>query len=158
MLNLSTKERMHLEDQQSHEELCVNKYQTYANEAQDPVLKELFLNHATAEYEHYNTLNQLLNGQIPNMNAGSQMQNSNNQSQNNSNMNITTNMYNQNDIALCKDLLMTEKYVSTTYNNAIFASSNPAIRQILNHIQKDEQHHGEDILNYLESKGISNPE
>ncbi|HBM76400.1 MAG TPA: spore coat protein, partial [Clostridiaceae bacterium] len=32
----------------------------------------------------------------------------------------------------------------------------PNMRQALNHIQKEEQEHGEAIYNYMESKGMYN--
>jgi hypothetical protein len=46
-------------------------------------------------------------------------------------------------------LLSTEKYVSATYNTAIFEFNNTQIRKTLNHIQKEEQEHGELLYNYL---------
>ena len=45
------------------------KYQTYANQAQDPQLKQLFSSLAQKEQEHLNTINQILNGQVQ-MSAG----------------------------------------------------------------------------------------
>ena len=42
MLNLTTKERMLLEDEKKHEQLCVQKYQDYSNKACDSELKNLF--------------------------------------------------------------------------------------------------------------------
>ena len=41
MVNLSTKERMLLEDEKSHEQLCVDKYNEYSNKAHCPELKKL---------------------------------------------------------------------------------------------------------------------
>lgn len=60
---------------------------------------------------------------------------------------------NQTDVDLCFDLLNTEKYVSSTYNTAIFEFTDHSHRAALNHIQKEEQEHGEKIYNYLKSKG-----
>jgi spore coat protein CotF len=54
-------------------------------------------------------------------------------------------------------MLMTEKYVSGAYDTAIFEFRDPQVRQILNHIQKEEQQHGEAIFNYMESMGMYNP-
>ena len=53
---------------------------------------------------------------------------------------------------------MTEKYVSGTYDTSIFEFRDANIRQALNHIQKEEQQHGEDIFNYMQSKGMYNPQ
>ena len=60
------------------------------------------------------------------------------------------------DKEMCTDVLMTEKYVSGEYDTAIFEFTNPQVRQILNHIQKEEQQHGEKIFNYMQSNGMYN--
>ncbi|HHW11474.1 MAG TPA: spore coat protein [Firmicutes bacterium] len=173
-LKLTNKERMLLQDQKSHEEICIQKYNDYANMASDPQLKALFKQNAQTEQEHLNTINQLLNGQIPNMNQGQ----SGGQQQNQSPMQIlqqqssqqlsqqqTNSFQGQNqssgyqaDQNLCTDMLMTEKYVSGTYDTAIFEFRDPQVRQILNHIQKEEQQHGEAIFNYMQSVGMYNPQ
>nr|WP_312576095.1 spore coat protein [Sedimentibacter sp.] len=182
--NLSTKEKFLLEDQKSHEQLCIQKYTTYANQASDPQLKNIFNNNAKQEQEHLNSINQLLNGQIPSMNnqqqssmqsSQSQMQSGQQnmqskqpqmqsvqmkpsmnqfpQSSNNSSQNGSL-MSNRSDKDMCSDLLMTEKYVSNAYDTAIFEFSNPQVRNVLNHIQKEEQQHGESIFKYMESNGM----
>jgi len=145
MINLTQKERMLLEDQKSHEETCIKKYNDYANQAQDPELKQLFRTYAAQEQTHLDTINQILAGQLPNMGQGQQQNNQ---------PGVKTNVNNQNDATLCTDMLMTEKYVSSAYNTAIFEFRDPNIRQILNHIQKEEQQHGEGIFNYMQSKGM----
>ncbi|SNS12209.1 Spore coat protein CotF [Anaerovirgula multivorans] len=142
-IQLTQKETMLLQDQKSHEEMCIKKYNNYANQAQDPQLKQLFKFHASQEQQHLDTINQLLNGQLPNTN---QQQN---QQQNQMQSNV-----NSNDSDLCQDLLMTEKYVSGTYNTVIFEFTNTNARQVLNHIQKEEQQHGEDIFNYMQQNGM----
>lgn len=73
-VQLSQKERMLLQDQQHHEQLCVQKYNKYANETQCSELKQLFQTHSSHEQQHYNTISQILSGQIPNMNQGQQNQ------------------------------------------------------------------------------------
>ncbi|MGB4438214.1 MAG: spore coat protein, partial [Sedimentibacter sp.] len=62
--------------------------------------------------------------------------------------------YNTSDKDLCTDMLMTEKYVSGAYNTAIFEFRDTQVRSILNHIQKEEQQHGESIFKYMESNGM----
>ncbi|MFT9496177.1 spore coat protein [Anaerosolibacter sp.] len=149
MLQLTQKERMLLEDQKSHEELCIKKYMKYANEAQDTQLKQLFAYYASVEQEHLNTVTQILNGQVPSTSSqGGQQQQQQNQ------QNFTGNtVCSENDIALCKDALTTEKYVSSAYDTTIFECTDKNVRQVLNHIQKEEQEHGEGLFNYLKSKG-----
>lgn len=156
-ISLNTKERLLLEDEKSHEELCIQKYSNYSKLASDQQLKDLFNNHAKIEQEHLNTINQLLNGQLPAMNNQQGANNptpqqpaSNNTA--NSQNNVAT--YQTSDKDLCTDLLMTEKYVSSTYNTAIFEFRDTNVRDVLNHIQKEEQKHGEAIYKYMESKGM----
>lgn len=161
MLNLTQKERMLLEDQKIHEEACVKKYTKYAGEAEDAALKQMFLKHAGQEQQHYDTLNQILSGQLPSMSQGQGQQGQQNQqsySQNTMQTASNSGTYSQKDADLCQDLLTTEKYVSSTYNTTIFECIDTNIRQILNHIQKEEQEHGEDISSYMISKGMYNPQ
>ena len=63
---------------------------------------------------------------------------------------------NQDDKILCTDLLSTEKYVSSTYNTAIFEFRDENVRNVLNHIQKEEQEHGKKIYDYMASHGMYN--
>lgn len=156
MTNLSTKERMLLEDEKSHEQLCIDKYNEYSNKASCPELKNLFSQLAQKEQEHLNSINQLLNGIVPNLNQqqNGQKNNSNQQLTNQSPINSNVNNYNEHDKMLCSDSLSTEKFVSSTYNTAIFEFRDKNIRQVLNHIQKEEQEHGEKIYNYMASHGM----
>lgn len=154
MTNLTQKEKSLLQDQKSHEELCIKKYNDYANQAQDPQLKQIFTNHAKKEQEHLNSINQILNGQVPNVNQNAQSQQQNQQIQTASQGQMG--MKNKNDAELCEDVLMTEKYVSSSYNTAIFEFRDHNIRQVLNHIQGEEQEHGEAVFKYMESKGMYN--
>ncbi|WP_251860772.1 spore coat protein [Clostridium sp. Marseille-Q2269] len=159
MTNLTQKEKYLLEDQKSHEELCIKKYTNYANQSKDPELKQLFLNNAQQEQQHLDSVTQILNGQVPNVNQQQGGQQSNNQQQNSQmKSNEGTGLYNKNDADLCTDLLATEKYVSSTYDTAIFEFRDANIRNVLNHIQKEEQEHGESIFKYMESKGMYNPQ
>lgn len=157
MLNLTQKETYLLEDQKSHEELCIKKYTNYANQAQDQQLKQLFLTHAQQEQEHLNTIVQILSGQVPNLSQSQQQQQSNQAQYTQQQPSTNTGMTNQTDADLCNDLLATEKYVSGTYNTAIFEFTDHNVREALNHIQKEEQQHGEDIFNYMQSHGMYNP-
>lgn len=166
---LTQKERMLLEDQKKHEEICIQKYQSYANQVQDPQLKQLLNSYAQQEQQHLNTLNQLLAGQVPSINQSqnqSQQQQppfQNQQQQNQAaqqagQMGSSFNQAQQNDAAILTDLLMTEKYVSNTYDTAIFEFTCPKTREVLNHIQKEEQQHGEGIFNYMQSRGMYQPQ
>ncbi|AFQ43515.1 spore coat protein [Desulfosporosinus meridiei] len=154
-IQFSQKEKSLLMDQKEHEESCVDKYAKYANQAQDAELKQLFTSYSAQEQEHLNSINQMLAGQIPAM-GGQQKQGQQAQQQQASggSQGQMQGNYNQEDAKLCKDMLMTEKYVSGAYNTAIFEFRDTNVRQVLNHIQKEEQEHGEGIFQYMQSKGM----
>ena len=142
-------------DQRTHEETCVDKYAKYANQAQDTQLKQLFSTHSAQEQQHLDTINQMLNGQAPIV--GGQQSQGQQQMAGGTQAPITSSVqgnYNQEDAKLCKDMLMTEKYVSGAYDTAIFEFRDSNIRQVLNHIQKEEQKHGEEIFQYMQSQGM----
>lgn len=165
-LNLSQKEKMLLNDQKGHEQICIEKYQNYAQQAQDPQLKQIFLSLAQQEQTHFNTINQIMNGTVPSMAQGqgqqsAQSQQGGMQSQTQAsagmqNQQAAAGSYTKNDAQLCTDMLMTEKYVSGAYDTAIFEFTDSNVRQALNHIQKEEQQHGEKIFNYMKSHGMYN--
>lgn len=148
-ITLSQKEKMLLQDQKSHEELCIKKYSDYANEAQDNQLKQIFKTNEQDERNHLDSINQLLSGNVPQMNAQSQSLQSNMN-------NMQPASGNMSDKEMCEDVLTTEKYVSGTYDTTIFEFRDTGARDVLNHIQKEEQKHGEAVFKYMESKGMYN--
>jgi len=153
MNNLTQKEKLLLQDQRTHEEVCIKKYNEYAGRAQDPQLKQVFSSHAKYEQQHLDTINQIISGQVPNMNQNQQGQQGTQGQQP-----MRTGSGSKGDADLCNDMLMTEKYVSGAYDTAIFEFRDTNIRQALNHIQKEEQQHGESISKYMESNGLYNPQ
>lgn len=155
-LKLTQKEKSLLEDQKKHEQICVEKYKTYASQAQDPALQQLFNSYAEQEQQHLNSVTQMLNGQIPTM--SSQQQSAQSSQQNAPTSSSRVSASNQSDNTLCTDMLMTEKFVSGAYDTAIFEFADPNARQVLNHIQKEEQGHGQGIFEYMQSKGMYNPQ
>lgn len=161
-ITLTQKERMLLEDQKSHEQLCIEKYSKYASQAQDPQLKQIFKANEQSERTHLDSINQLLSGTVPQMNQqqGQQQNQQQSQQQNQGSVqsmsNTQSTQSSMSDKDMCSDLLMTEKYVSGAYNTAIFEFKNTEVRDVLNHIQKEEQKHGEAIFKYMESKGMYN--
>ncbi|MDD4112209.1 MAG: spore coat protein [Herbinix sp.] len=167
-VTLSTKEQLLLQDQKSHEEQCILKYDNYANLAVDSQLKTIFKNNAHKEREHLQTINQLLNGQVPSMAGGSQQQSGQQTGQQQSGQQgsnwtmsqqesidkSATTGFKASDKDMCIDMLNTEKYVSGTYDTTIFECKSAQVRDVLNHIQKEEQKHGEAIFSYMSSKGM----
>lgn len=150
-INLSQKERMILEDGKHQEDICVKKYESFAEQAKDSELKQLFNKLASEEQHHYNIINDLLQGKKPNLSHSSN-------AMNNQSVNVNSNMAfsNPEDAILCGDLLATEKYVSGFYDTGIFESANKEVREALQHIQKEEQHHGDELFNYMNSHGMYN--
>lgn len=162
-ITLSQKERLLLEDQKKSEEICIEKYTNYAIQAKDSQLKQLFNAHAQVERTHLDSINQLLSGTIPQTNQQQQQQQSQGFTQTMQSQAPTASMSNTQpiginltDAEMCNDLLMTEKYVSGTYDTTIFEFRNPQVRDLLNHIQKEEQKHGEAIFQYMQSNGMYN--
>ncbi len=151
-VQLSQKEQMLLKDLKGHEELCVEKYSKYAKEAECANLSQMFQNLASREQQHYNTISQIITGQVPSMNQGQGQQGQGQQAQGMQSQG--SNSYSQKDFNMLSDMLATEKYVSGTYDTSIFEFQDTNLRQILNHIQKEEQEHGEEIFNYMHSHGM----
>ncbi|MCF6464419.1 spore coat protein [Clostridium sp. Cult2] len=145
-IQLTQKERMLLEDGKKQEDLCVKKYQSYANQVQDVQLKNLLMEIAQEEQHHYDMINQILQGMQPDMayKPGSYT----------AQPNPTFQGPGANDQTLLEDLLSTEKYVSGFYDTAVFEAADPNVRQAIQHIQKDEQNHGEKLFNYMNSHGM----
>jgi len=158
-IQLTQKERLLLEDQKHHEQLCIQKYNLYSELVQDPQLKQMFKDFAAQEQKHLDTINQILSGQVPSMNQNQQggQQSQASAQQGSQNQQATNNQQHMKPQECLQDLLMTEKYVSGTYNIAIFEFENPQVRDILNHIQKEEQKHGEAIFQYMRNHNMYNP-
>jgi spore coat protein CotF len=166
-VQLTTKEKYLLEDSRTHEEQCIQKYENYANLATDSELKAVFRSNGQKEQEHLQTINQLLSGTVPSMGQSSSQGNQNSQGGSSPSVtsqqssvdakNMTNCGFNASDKDLCTDMLMTEKYVSGAYDTAIFEFKDASVRDVLNHIQKEEQKHGEAIFAYMQSKGMYKP-
>ncbi len=172
MNTLTQKEITLLQDEKKHEEICIEKYSKYAAQASDPQLKALFKELEGQEQQHLDTINQMLSGTVPMMNTGKQkpklqeMGQAQPATQSQSTMQSqilaqsqtqgSGSNASQSDCYLCTDALSTEKFVSSTYDTAIFEFKDPNMRQALNHIQKEEQEHGEKIYNYMAQNGMYN--
>lgn len=171
---LTQKEQQLLSDQLNHEKVCIQKYSNYAQQVRDPQLKQMFSQYASEEQNHYDTVSQLLSGQPANLSmsagAGQGRQQGQFQQQRPAQQIQmqggeaaelqgdvgAAGMTNQEDATILGDMLMTEKFVSGAYDTAIFESANSGVRQALQHIQKEEQQHGEGIFNYMSQRGIYN--
>jgi len=168
-VTLTTKEKFLLEDSKTHEEQCIQKYENYTKLACDSELKAVFRSNGLKEVEHLQTINQLISGKVPDVSQsggqssgqGGQPQtwpgDQNSQQQTVEMQSSGGNVFKASDKDLCTDALMTEKYVSGAYNTAIFEFKDAKVRDVLNHIQKEEQKNGEAIFSYMQSKGMYSP-
>ena len=66
---LKEKERTVIQDLQTQEKSCIEKYGKYAQQARDPELKSLFQTLQKKEQEHYDSLSQVLSGTVPQVNC-----------------------------------------------------------------------------------------
>lgn len=151
-MTLNQKETGLLKDLKDQEQLCVEKYKKHAECACDASLKSLFGYFQQNEQAHLNTLTQIGNGSIPSMDSGNKPVKpdiTNSACRCSAEQNAT-------DKYLCSDALAGEKHVSTLYDTCIFEFRDPQIRNILNHIQKEEQEHGKELFDYMNLNGMYN--
>ncbi len=149
-MQLTQKETSLLKDLKNQEKLCVDKYSKHAEAAHDPQLKQLFKQIAGVEQGHLDTLNQIEGGAVPAV-SGSKS----------STVPTFTATYStadtpekKQDSYLCSDLLSTEKHASSLYNTCVFEFGQSDLRQVLNHIQTEEQGHGEQIYKYMKANSM----
>ena len=149
-MTLTQKETDLLNDLKSQEKLCIEKYTKYSNDACDPTLKGLFSSLKSNEEAHLSTINKILGGEEVTTaappTAVSQKLNIQPSS--------CPEQQKQCDAFLCKDALTMEKHVSSMYDVSIFEFSSPVLRDTLNHIQKEEQNHGEQLYEYLSKNNL----
>jgi rubrerythrin len=151
MMTLTTKESGLLKDMKGQEELCIEKYKKYAELAKSGELKALFEAMAKVEQNHLTTITAMMGGTVPSVPAG-QLENSNNQHC--KSVQYSSDSDRQSDAFLCRDMLGTEKHVSSLYDVSIFEFKDPAARKVLNHIQAEEQQHGEQLYAYMSCNGM----
>lgn len=153
-MQLTQKETSLIKDLKSQEQLCIDKYTKYSAEAKDAQLKNLFSEISKTEQGHLDTLTQIESGTIPSLSSGSGQS---------AGMTSFTPTYNttptpekSTDEYLCKDTLTMEKHVSSVYDTSIFEFCNKELRDVLNHIQKEEQEHGKKLFDYMSTNSMYN--
>lgn len=143
-MTLTQKETSLLKDLKSQEQLCYEKYSKYSEMAKASELKALFKDISTAEKAHYDTVCSILNGTVPNV--------SENLSANNDcckAVSYSSESDRDHDKFLLSDMLAMEKHVSGLYDTTVFEFCDPNARKMLNHIQSEEQQHGEQLFAYM---------
>ena len=146
---LTQKEATLIKDLKGQEQLCIDKYTKHAECAHDPQLKQLFNRIAEVERGHLNTLTQMENGGTPPTGGGGQSTVPTFAAYHS----VETPEKKQ-DCYLCTDLLTTEKHAAGLYNTCVFEFGQTELRQVLNHIQTEEQEHGEMIYKYMKANSM----
>ena len=150
---LKEKERSVIEDLQTQEKSCVEKYGKYAEQARDPELKNLFRNIQQEEQKHYDSLGQVLKGTVPSCNCNDSDGKSYTPKATYDAM--TNSEQKQNDCFLATDCIGTEKMVSSEYNTNVFTCGNSDVRKLLADIQIEEQNHAEMLYKYKQANGMA---
>ena len=157
MMNWTQKEASLLKDLKGQEQLCVDKYGKYAQQAHDPELQQLFHQIQQVEQQHLQTVTTLMNGQLPQQGGqqqGQQAQQRSPHAEPSLPQGMSVQQAMAEDKFLCEDALCTEKEVSGAYNTSIFEFRDPQVRQALNQLQSAEQEHGEMIYQYMARNGM----
>ena len=145
-MTLTQKEHDILNDLKSQEQLCILKYTRYEGEAHDPALKQIFSEIKATEAEHLATVERMIGGEEVTVTSPGKSAKADK---------FEGKCYNgtddekQADAYLCRDALSMEKHVSSVYNTGLFEFNSPTLRDTLNHIQREEQNHGEKIYSYM---------
>ena len=150
-MNLTVKERELLSDLRTQEKLCVEKYGKYEEQACDPALRALFSSVKSAEEGHLTTVERVLAGEDvtakPAPSAESQKLTVA--------QSTCTEAEKHADAYLCQDAITMEKHVSALYDTTVFESVQPALRDVLGAIQKEEQNHGQQFYEYLSINNLT---
>jgi len=151
-MQLTQKETSLLKDLKGQEQLCIDKYSKHSQCAVDPQLKGLFTMIAQHEQEHLDTLTQLEQGNVPFVDNSKKEP----LPTFSSTYGTVENEDKKNDCYLCKDLLSTEKHASSLYNTSVFEFKDEGMRDVLGHIQSEEQTHGKMIYDYMKANSMYN--
>lgn len=150
---LKQKEKDAISELQTQEKTCVEKYRRYQQQAKDGELKKLFGNLQKSEQKHYDTLEQVLNGQVPSCDCNdSEGRDYKPQATYTS---MAQGEDKQSDNFLVTDCIGTEKYVSSEYNTTVFKFADAALRKLLADIQIEEQNHAEMLYKYKTANGMA---
>ena len=149
-MTLTQKENSLLTDLKSQEQLCIEKYGKYEQDANDPCLKALFKSIKSTEESHLSTISRIMSGEEVTTNTAPTAVSQKLECP----MSSCTEEQKKRDAFLCKDALTMEKHVSGLYDTSIFEFSSPTLRDTLSHIQKEEQNHGEQLYQYMSKNNM----
>ena len=126
---LKEKERTVIQDLQTQEKSCIEKYGKYAQQARDPELKSLF-----------QTLQNDSDGRDYQPKAAY--------------TSVMSSEDKEHDAFLATDCIGTEKLISGEYNSEVFAFEDSGVRKLLADIQVEEQNHAEMLYKYKTANGM----
>lgn len=152
MINLTDKERYIIQDLQSQEKLCIQKYAFYEEMAYDPELCELFNQIKQSEEKHLNSLNDVLNGNVAAADVNDYSA-ANYMPKKDYHVN-SSKAEKDHDSFLATDAITMEKYVSGAYNFDLFQFSNNQLRKLLADIEVEEQNHAEMLYKYKKANAM----
>ncbi len=149
-MTLTPKEQALLKDLKGQEKLCWEKYDKYSTDACSDELKNMFSEMANTERSHYDSITQMLSGTVPQMPTGLSGENNHWCRK----VDYRDEMSKNIDKFLCTDMLASEKHASSLYDVSVFEFTDPNARKALNHIQAEEQQHGEKLWAYMNANGL----
>ncbi|MBP3325877.1 MAG: ferritin-like domain-containing protein [Coprococcus sp.] len=152
-MQLKEKEISVLKDLQTQEKECIEKYERYKQQAKDPELKQLFETLKQKEQQHYDSLEQVINGTVPSVNC-------NDSDGENYQPKATYSMTEESedkksDCFLATDCIASEKLVSGEYNTDVFVFGDSKVRKLLADIQIEEQNHAEMLYKYKTANAMA---
>ncbi len=150
-MKLNQKEAQLVTELKAQEQLCIQKYDFYSKQATDPELKKLFKTLLKHEQAHYDMLQSLTDGKIPEIKNRKPLSLNFEPQKTHSGKKEDLEF----DKFLCTDLITTEKYVATDSNNDLFYFVSPEVRNVLNAIMTDEQNHAEMIWKYKQANKMT---
>ena len=141
---LKEKERTVIQDLQTQEKSCIEKYGKYAQQARDPELKSLFQTLQKKEQEHYGT--------VPQVNCNDS--DGRDYQPKTTYTSVMSSEDKEHDAFLATDCIGTEKLISGEYNSEVFAFEDSGVRKLLADIQVEEQNHAEMLYKYKTVNGM----
>lgn len=164
MVNLTNKERFLLEGEKYQQQLAIDKYNNFALQAADPILKTIFSNLSEIEENHLNMVNEMLQGRIPQINTQNlhpyytNTSSLSNEYLNIGNMTITSmdNSFDDGDKIICFDALTTEELLHSTYSASSLEFEESEYKSILSKIIDDKKNSLQYLNDYMTKKGMYN--
>ena len=165
MVNLTNKEKFLLEGEKYQHQLAIDKYNNYVAQSQDSILKNLFSNLVKIEEKHLSIINEMLKGQVPQINTESIHPYYENSSINSNDLfnigniilsSINTNHYEDGDKIICFDALTTEELLYSTSSSASLEFKNTEFEDALKYIINEKSENIKYISTYMSKRGMYN--